>query len=97
MSRKGKLLEDRLSPHTPHMPGRDTEAFERRVQRDWTARLVTWALVLVLLVAFIAQNFETVEVRVLLFEAEMRLAYALLFAAALGFGVGLLFPRLRRR
>ena len=79
------------------MPGKETEAIERRVRRDWTARLVTFALVLVLLVAFIAQNFETVEVRVLLFEAEMRLAYALLLAAALGFGVGLLFPRLRRR
>ncbi|GAB4332545.1 MAG: hypothetical protein Kow0010_18530 [Dehalococcoidia bacterium] len=83
--------------HTPLVPGKETEAIERRVRRDWTARLVTLALVLVLLVAFIAQNFETVEVRVLLFDAEVRLAYALLFAAALGFGVGLLFPRLRRR
>lgn len=78
------------------VPGKETEEIEHRVRRDWTARLVAWALVLALLVAFIAQNFESVEVRVLLFEAEMRLAYALLFAAALGFGVGLLFPRIRR-
>lgn len=78
------------------MPPDDTGFVERRMRRGWTARLVTWAVVLVLLVVFIAQNFITVEVRVLLFEAEMRLAYALIFAAALGFGVGLLFPRLRR-
>jgi uncharacterized integral membrane protein len=59
--------------------------------------LIAWAIVLLLLVVFIAENFITVEVRFLFTKTETRLAYALLIAAALGFVAGYLLPRLRRR
>ncbi len=61
-----------------------------------TTRLVVWAVALTLLAIFIAQNFVMVEVRVLFWRADLRLAYALLGAGVLGFVLGWLLPRLRR-
>ena len=73
---------------------------ERRSERHrgwaWTPRLVAWALALALLVLFVAENFEVVEVRLIVWRTEARLAWALLIAGALGFVLGLLLPRLRR-
>jgi uncharacterized integral membrane protein len=69
---------------------------EQGAQRSWTARLIAFAVVAMLLVGFVAQNFVTVEVRLLLWRVESRLAWALLLAGALGFILGLLAPRLRR-
>ncbi len=68
-------------------------------QRRWTPRLVAWAAVLVLLVVFVAENFEVVEVRLIFWRIETRLAWALLIAGLLGVAVGWLLPRLpfRRR
>jgi uncharacterized integral membrane protein len=59
-------------------------------------RLVVTALLLALLAAFIAQNYETVEVRVLFWSTEMRLAWIVLLAALGGIIVGWLLPRVRR-
>jgi uncharacterized integral membrane protein len=70
---------------------------EVRGGRNWPALLIAWAVVLALLVVFIVENFITVEVRFLFTRTETRLAYALLIAAGLGFLVGYLLPRLRRR
>ena len=67
-----------------------------RAQRNWTIRLVAFAVVALLLVIFIIENFVVVEVRLLLWRTEARLAWALLLAGALGFVLGLLFSRLRR-
>ena len=64
--------------------------------RGWTLRLVELATALALVVLLIAENFVVVEVRLLLWRTEARLAWALLLAGALGFVLGLLFPRLRR-
>lgn len=71
-------------------------AEERRGDRIPPGRLVATAAVLVVLVVFIAQNFSTVEVRLLLGRVETRLAWALLLAGALGFAGGWLTARIRR-
>jgi uncharacterized integral membrane protein len=72
-----------------------TEAPKR--QRRRAARLGALAVVLVLLVLFVAENFLTVEVRFFVSKTETRLAWALLTAAALGLAVGFLLGRFRRR
>ena len=52
------------------------------------------AMVALTLVA--AANFVLVEVRLIVWAGDVRLAWALLAAAALGFVLGLVAPRLRR-
>lgn len=74
---------------------RDRHASRAEPQRS-TARFVVWAVALALLVIFIAQNFVLVEVRLLFWRVDIRLAYALLGAGVLGFVLGWLLPRLRR-
>ncbi len=59
-------------------------------------QLVASAVVLALLVLFVAENFAVVEVRLIVWRMETRLAWALLVAGALGFAAGWLLPRLRR-
>ena len=61
-----------------------------------TRRLITLAVALVLLVIFVAENFEPVEVRLFVTEQSTRLAWALLIAALLGFACGLIVAKLRR-
>lgn len=72
-----------------------TEQVPQKDGRNWPALLIAWAVVLVVLVVFIAENFSTVEVRFLFTSTETRLAYALLASAALGFLAGYLLPRIR--
>ncbi len=69
---------------------------QERADRIATARLVGLAVVLLLLVVFIAQNFSTVEVQLFVSQVEIRLAWALLLAGALGFAGGWLTARFRR-
>lgn len=58
--------------------------------RNWsgTGVLVVWALLSVLLVVFVAQNFIVVEVRLLRWELDLRLAWAIVVAIVAGFAVG---------
>lgn len=72
------------------------DAGSNRTGGSWTLRLPLFALLLVLFVAFVAENFIVVEVRVLFWRSDIRLGWALLIAGLLGFGLGLLFPRLRK-
>jgi uncharacterized integral membrane protein len=67
----------------------------RRRDRLPTGRLVSIGIVVVLLAVFIAQNFTTVDVRLFVVERQIRLAFALLLAAALGFAAGWIARRLR--
>ncbi len=67
-----------------------------RARPSWTMRLVVTAVLLALLASFIAQNYETVEVRALFWSTEMRLAWIVLLAALGGIVLGWLLPRLRR-
>lgn len=59
-------------------------------------RLLTGAVLLALLVLFVAENFSTVEVRLIVAKTETRLAWALLLAGVLGFVAGVIVPRIRR-
>ena len=67
-----------------------------RARPSWTLRLVITAVLLALLAAFIAQNYETVEVRVLVWSTDMRLAWIVLLTALGGVVLGWTLPRLRR-
>ena len=63
----------------------------------WTLRLVVLALALALVVVLIAANFVVVEVRLVAWAVETRLAWALLASAAVGLAAGLVLPRPWRR
>jgi uncharacterized integral membrane protein len=65
-------------------------------KRRWVPWLILWAIVLGLLAVFVAQNSEQVEVRLIAWDVNLRMAWALLIASALGFVLGLLLPWLRR-
>jgi hypothetical protein len=62
-------------------------------QRALRALAVACALVLV--VTFVAANFVLVDVRLWGLNVEMRLAWAVVIAAALGFAAGMLYSRSR--
>lgn len=64
---------------------------ERR--RNWTLRLAAVAITLALVVVFIAENFVIVELRLVTWEIQIRLAWAVLVAGGLGIVAGLLLPR----
>lgn len=59
-------------------------------------RIVGTLIALALFVVFVVENSRTVHIRFLVFEADTRLAWALVIAGAFGALVGLLFPRVRR-
>jgi uncharacterized integral membrane protein len=62
----------------------------------WTGRLIVAAVILAVLLLFVALNSEEVEIDILVASTDIRLGFALLFAGALGFLVGFLVPRGRR-
>lgn len=70
---------------------------EKRARRNWTVRLVVLAVVLALLVVFVAENFSEVEVRLFVTKERTRLAWALLIASTLGFVIGYITARVRKR
>jgi uncharacterized integral membrane protein len=70
---------------------------ERRARRNWTVRLIVLAVVLALLVVFVAENFSEVEVRLFVTKERTRLAWALLIASTLGFVIGYITARARKR
>ena len=70
---------------------------EQRERREVPARWIAMGVVAVVLVVFIAQNYDPVDVDILFVSRRIRLAWALLLAAALGFIAGLIAPRLRHR
>lgn len=56
-----------------------------------------WGAAMVVLVIFVAQNSQEVEVDFLFVETTTPLIFALLIAGALGALIGWLGPRVRRR
>jgi uncharacterized integral membrane protein len=60
-------------------------------------RLAGTVLALLVLVVFIALNFSAVEVDLMIAETKIRLAFALLFAALMGFVVGYFIPKGHRQ
>lgn len=65
-------------------------------KRRRAPQLIALAIVLVLLVVFVVQNDEPVEVRMTAWDVELRLAWALMIAAAFGVVLGWLLPKIRR-
>lgn len=62
---------------------------------QWTIKLALIAIFSTLLTVFVADNFIMVEMRLVFWSLETRLAWSLLLAANLGFWIGLLVARLR--
>ena len=62
-----------------------------------TAKWVTLAVVAVLIVSFVLQNRDRANVDFLFWDADVRLWVALVLAAALGFGAGLILGRITRK
>jgi uncharacterized integral membrane protein len=60
-------------------------------------RLVAIIVVLVVLIVFIALNFDRVDIDMLFATQTIRLSFALIFAALLGFLVGYFTPKGPRR
>ena len=69
----------------------------RTRERKDVARLVVSGLALVLLVAFVIDNSDTVKVGFVFFSAEVSLIWVLLIAAVLGALVDRLVIHLRQR
>ncbi len=59
-------------------------------------RALTVACLLVATVLFVAANFVLVEVRLVGFTVEVRLAWAVVLPASLAFAGGMLYARARR-
>lgn len=68
----------------------------RSISWSRALRAVFVACVLVVVVLFVAANFVLVDVRLLGLRLEVRLAWAVVVPAALAFGGGLLYARVRR-
>lgn len=68
----------------------------RRWKRRWTVRLVLVAAVLLLLTLFVAANYVLVEVRLIFWEGQVRLAWALVVAWFSGVILTLAAMRLAR-
>ena len=73
-------------PEPPPYPGEE----RTRLSGAWTA-LVVGILALVLILIFILQNLQSVEISFLLFHGHLPLAVALLFAVILGAVIVLAF------
>ncbi len=80
---KGKLMDHPSPPEAS--PGQEPYPGEQhtRLSGAWTA-LVIGLLGLVLLLVFILQNLQNVELSFLIFHGHLPLAIALLFAVILG-------------
>lgn len=66
-------------------------------ERRWALRLTIIAILLALMVVFIAENYIFVEVRLVTRSVEARLAWVALAAGGIGVLIGLLLPRPWRR
>ena len=86
-------METNDEPQVEYIPATRAEPNWLRQQ---AARLIAGAVVLVLLLVFVLQNGDQVRVRLIAWDLDLRLAWALLIAAAFGAVLGWLLPKLRR-
>ena len=68
----------------------------RKWKRRWTVRLVIIATLTMLVTLFVAANFVLVEVRLIFWQGEVRLAWAMLLAYLVGLISAILVLRLSR-
>ena len=86
-------MDTQDEPQVEYVPAAPAETSWLRQQAP---RLIVGTIVLVLLLVFIAQNDERVKVRIIAWDVDLRLAFALLIAAVFGAVLGWLLPKLRR-
>ena len=92
----GKLETENLNPITEDQKPK-TKDQRPGTGRRWTIWLVIAAVVLALIASFVTQNYETVEVRLLFWSVNVRLAWAVILALLIGALLGWLLPRRWRR
>jgi uncharacterized integral membrane protein len=73
-------------------PGRP----DQPIRRTSTTRWIVLAVLAALILSFILQNRDRANVDFLFWDADLRIWVALLFAAALGFGAGMILGRLTK-
>jgi uncharacterized integral membrane protein len=61
----------------------------------WTPKLIVWTVILVILLVFILQNFDSVDFRILFWEFSIPLAVILLIFGVGGYVLGWLRPHFR--
>jgi uncharacterized integral membrane protein len=83
-------MESSKQSGRPAMPGQPVKSGETN-WKNWVI-----GAIVVLLLIFVGQNAQKVEVHFFFASANMPLIFALLIAAVLGVLVGWLVPRLRR-
>ena len=81
-----KHVEGEMPPGDPDQP----------IRGGSTTRWIVLAVLAVLIVSFVLQNRDRANVDFLFWDADLRLWVALLFAAALGFGAGVILGRITK-
>jgi|GEM_PF-2514805 len=69
-----------------------------RAQRNgfaWTPKTIAWAIILVILLVFVLQNFGSIDFRILFWEFSVPLAVILLIFGVGGYALGWLRPHFR--
>lgn len=87
----------RAAPNEPIVPDPAPPPRDRRLPFAWTARLVIWALILIALIIIGFQNSQQVRLELFFWAFHLRLFWALLIVAVLGYILGWLRPRFRPR
>lgn len=92
----------RDQPYEPAEPVRPAQSVPpppptRRLSPAWTIRLVVSALILIALIIIGFQNNQEVRLDLFFWTFHLRLFWALLIAAVLGYILGWLRPRFRPR
>ena len=87
-------LESKSSDRS--VPNSQPAAGRLRWRRLWTVWLVIAVGALTMLTLVAAANYVFVELRLIVWSGEVRLAWVVFGALGLGFVLGLAMPRLRR-
>lgn len=80
-------VNEEMPPGDPNQP----------IREGSTTRWIALAVLAVLIVFFVLQNRDRANVDFLFWDADLRIWVALLFAAALGFGAGVIVGRITKR
>jgi uncharacterized integral membrane protein len=79
-------VDGELPPGDPDQP----------LRQGSTTRWIVLAVLAILIVSFVIQNRDRANVDFLFWDADLRIWVALVFAAALGFGAGVIVGRITK-
>jgi uncharacterized integral membrane protein len=80
-------VDGELPPGDPDQP----------LHQGSTMRWIVLTVLAILIVSFVIQNRDRANVDFLFWDADLRIWVALVFAAALGFGAGVIVGRITKR